>query len=248
MTNTVEKNTCEDNSIVPPKYRILSGSWLKVIAVVTMLIDHIASVLLREDPILLFSVLGRAVTLYEIMRTIGRIAFPLFAFLLVEGFIHTSNRKKYGTNLLVFAFISELPWNLEHTGKLFCSSQNVFFTLFFGFIGLCIIENFKGKKRVGYLLIMLAITLIFHADYGCVGFGFILMLYILRENRLFQTVFGVCGLSTTWKSGLAFIPINLYNGKRGFIKGKFMKYAFYAFYPLHMFVLYLLKLLIGGGY
>jgi len=74
------------------------------------------------------------------------------------------------------------------------------------------------------------------------------MLYILRENRLFQTVFGVCGLSTTWKSGLAFIPINLYNGKRGFIKGKFMKYAFYAFYPLHMFVLYLLKLLIGGGY
>jgi len=173
MTNTVEKNTCEDNSIVPPKYRILSGSWLKVIAVVTMLIDHIASVLLREDPILIFSVLGRAVTLYEIMRTIGRIAFPLFAFLLVEGFIHTSNRKKYGTNLLAFAFISELPWNLEHTGKLFCSSQNVFFTLFFGFIGLCIIENFKGKKRVGYLLIMLAVTLIFRADYGCVGFGFL---------------------------------------------------------------------------
>lgn len=246
MTNTVEKDICEDNSLIPAKYRVLSGSWLKLIAVVTMLIDHIASVFLRADPIVLFSALGHTFTLYEIMRTIGRVAFPIYAFLLVEGFIHTSNRKKYGTNLLVFAFISEIPWNLEHTGRLFYSSQNVFFTLFFGFLGLCIIEKCKGKKRIGCLLTVLLITLVFRADYGCVGFGFVLMLYILRENKLLQTVIGCCSLSTTWKSGLAFIPINLYNGKRGFIKGKFMKYAFYAIYPLHMLVLYLLKLCFGG--
>lgn len=246
MTNSTGKDTYNDNSIVPTKYRVLSGSWLKVIAVITMLIDHVASVLLRNHQVFLFSLFGRAITLYEIMRTIGRIAFPLFAFLLVEGFIHTSNRKKYGANLLAFAFISEIPWNLEHTGKLFYSSQNVFFTLFFGFIGLCILENCKGKKQVGYILITLAPTLIFRADYGCIGFGFILMLYLLRENRLLQTVIGCCSLSTTWKSGLAFIPINLYNGKRGFIKGKFMKYAFYAIYPVHMMILYLIKFGLGG--
>ena len=246
MTDTFEKNDGADFEIIPPEYRILSGSWLKLIAVVTMLIDHIASVFLREDPIVIFSAFGHTFTIYEIMRTVGRIAFPLFAFLLAEGFLHTSNRKNYGANLLVFALISEIPWNLEHTGKLLYSNQNVFFTLFFGFLGLYIIEECKGKKRIGYLFTVLVVTLLFRADYGCVGFGYIIMLYVLRNNRLLQTVIGCCGLSTTWKSGLAFIPINLYNGKRGFIKGKLMKYAFYAIYPAHMMILYLIKLCFGG--
>ena len=248
MTKNVEKNKQETYELIPPKYRFLSGSWLKVIAVLTMLIDHVASVLLKNSGIVLLNVAGHVFTLYEAMRYVGRLAFPIYAFLLVEGFLHTSNRKKYGINLFVFALISEIPWNLEHTGKLFYSGQNIFFTLLFGYVALCVIEGFKGKKRVGFLLILLFVSVIFRADYGCAGLGFILMIYTLRDKKLIQAVIGSCFLSSTWVAGLAFIPINLYNGKRGFIKGKLMKYAFYAIYPLHMIALYLLKLYFGGGY
>ena len=81
-----------EQGLIPGKYRVLSGSALKLIAVVTMLIDHIGFALLSQNPIVLFSAFGYSVTLYSIARSIGRIAFPIFAFLLVEGFLHTRNR------------------------------------------------------------------------------------------------------------------------------------------------------------
>ena len=133
--------------LIPEKYRFLSSSGLKVIAVITMLIDHVASVLLRENPVVLLQIADYQLTLYTLMRTIGRIAFPIFAFLLAEGFHYTSDRKKYGIRLLVFALISEIPWNLEHSGKLLYSSQNVFFTLLLGFLGLCVIEELKTAAK-----------------------------------------------------------------------------------------------------
>ena len=74
-----------------------------------------------------------------------------------------------------------------------------------------------------------------------VGFGFILLLYCFRNHKILQAVLGCCFLSSRWIGGLAFIPINLYNGKRGFIRGRFLKYAFYAAYPLHIFIIYLIK-------
>jgi len=82
------------------KYEILSSSWLKVIAMITMTIDHMAAFL---------PFFHEYATLYYVMRSIGRIAFIVFAFLLAEGFIHTHNKRKYGRNLLVFALISQLP-------------------------------------------------------------------------------------------------------------------------------------------
>ena len=88
------------------------------------------------------------------------------------------------------------------------------------------------------LLSLLALSVVFRADYGCAGFGFILMLYLLRETPLYRAVVGTCFFSGGWIAGLAFIPIGMYNGKRGFIQGKALKYAFYAFYPLHLFILY----------
>jgi len=233
--------------MIPEKFRILSGSWLKLIAVVTMVIDHIASVLLSDSSIVLIRIGTKNLRLYTAMRLIGRVAFPIYAFLLVEGFLHTGNRKKYGGRLLLFAMISEIPWNLEHTGTWLYSSQNVFFTLFLGFLGLCAAEAFmktEGKKRLRYagLLVLLFLVSVFlKADYGCSGFGFILMMYLLHGAPVFRAVVGSCFLSSRWQAGLAFIPIALYNGKRGFIRGRFAKLLFYAIYPIHLLILYWIR-------
>ena len=235
--------------ILPERWQLLSGSWLKVIAMVSMTIDHCAIFLLRHDPdftIALFTVGSKHISWYFLMRCIGRLAFPLFAFLLVEGFLHTSNRMKYGRNLLLFALLSEIPFDLVRRGSLFAAGQNVFFTLFLGFLALYAVDRWEsGKDSAGRLAVILfsliGIGILFHTDYGDTGVGFILLLYVLRHHRVFQAAIGWCYLPMRWVAGLAFIPINLYNGRRGFIQGPFGKYLFYMFYPLHLLVIYLLR-------
>lgn len=213
---------------------------------VSMLIDHTAGQLLRHmeafnEP--LISLGHHHMTWYFLMRCAGRLAFPLFAFLLVEGFEHTRSRRRYGRNLLVFALISEIPWNLTHGGHLYGLSQNVFFTLFLGFLGLCAIEHYRDnlKRQTIALLSLFVASILLLCDYGCSGFSFIIMLYLLRRQPLFRAIVGAGMLSYRWIAGLAFIPIAMYNGQRGFIQGPLSKYLFYAFYPLHLLVLYFIK-------
>ena len=233
----------EESVIIPEKYKILSGSALKCIALFTMIVDHVGLHLLRNSGIVLLDTGMGTLTLFTLMRKVGRLAFPIYCFLLVEGFLHTHNRKKYGLNLLVFALISEIPWDLEHTGNLQYPVQNVFFTLFLGYAGLCCIEELKDRPWE-QLISLIAVTLVamnLKADYGLGGFAFILVMYLLREEKILQAVVGTCIESGGWAAGLAFIPINLYNGKRGFIRGKVMKYAFYAAYPVHIMIIYLIR-------
>lgn len=223
----------------------MSGSILKLIACLAMLIDHMAAFLpgdfmnMKET---LFMIGNKAVSLRMIMHYTGRMAFPLFAFLITEGFTHTHDRKKYGINLLIFALISEIPWNLVHTGELFYSRQNVFFTLLIGYMGLCAIDLYKNdyKKSIITLACLLGVSLVLRADYTCFGFGFILLLYLLKDRYL-MGILGCCMLPSRWIGGLAFIPILMYNGQRGFAKAKWTKYAFYIFYPLHLLALYLIR-------
>ncbi len=227
--------------LVPDKWKILSGSMLKLIAVITMVIDHTAHYFVSTYTVL-FSVAGHNIMLYPIMRGIGRMAFPLFSFLLVEGFIHTRNRLRYGASLLIFALISELPWNLVHTGTWFYSKQNVFFTLFLGFLALWAIEAFK---KIPVLPVVSAAALAYIAsllktDYSFFGVLFIVLLYGLRENEIIRPLTAFL-LENHWWVFAAFIPITLYNGKRGFVKGPVLKYAFYVFYPAHLLIIYLLK-------
>ena len=228
-------------------WQMVSGSWLKMLAMLTMLIDHLAAFYWVRDPDMfepLFTVGHRVVTVYMLMRTIGRLAFPIFAFLLVEGFVHTRNRRRYGLSLLLFAFISELPWNLVHAGTWHYYSQNVLFTLFLGFLGLCALERYQAdRRRQAFALIgLLVASVLLRCDYGCSGYGFVLLLYVLRQRPLLRAVIGSCVLGSRWIAGLAFIPISMYNGKRGFIQGPVAKYLFYVFYPLHLFIIYLLVL------
>ncbi len=241
----------KNTALIPEKYRILSGSMLKLIALITMILDHVTHILLEpmdfaNQP--LFSGAPESLTLYQLGRLIGRTAFPIYCFLITEGYRYTHSRRKYGLNLLIFALISEIPWNLEHTGTLRFEKQNVFFTLLLGYWCICVYEHFQKNKRA-MLLSLLGLTaasVILHADYGYGGMGFILLLYVLREQRILQALLGTFMLSSAWKTLPAFLLINLYSGKRGFIHGKLSKYLFYIIYPLHMLILYAVRLHTSG--
>lgn len=236
----------KNTSFLPEKMQILSGSVLKVIAMVVMLIDHGAFILLTQYPPAmrpLFTLGGTGYSLYRICRDIGRIAFPIFCFLLVEGFLHTRNRWKYGRNLFLFACISEIPWNYMFANTYQYEKQNVFFTLFLGYLAFCAIEYFWEKRSLQFLcvLALLAVSVFLNADYGWKGFIFLLIMYWFRNEKPAQAIIGSCWLYYEWKACFAFLFINMYNGKRGFIKGKAAKYFFYAFYPLHITILVLLR-------
>ena len=248
-------------SVFPAKMQILSGSALKLIAVIVMLIDHIGAHILNNLPqakqalfiipgyninilgLKLITAAPFPVSMYRISRDIGRIAFPIFCFLITEGFIYTHSRVKYGINLFLFALISEIPWNLVHQNVLTYEKQNVYFTLFLGYLGICAIEYLKDRPwiEVLSLLALLYVSNVLKADYGWRGYIFILLLYMLRYEKAAQAIAGSCWMYWEWKACFAFIPINMYNGTRGFIKGRAFKYCFYLFYPLHLTVLWLIR-------
>ena len=229
------------------KCKGLSGSALKMIALITMMIDHTASWVLSQTDFSLVPIwiVGKEnITVYYICRLIGRTAFPIYCFLLAEGFHYTKNKKKYGANLLIFALLSEPVWNLAHSGKWFYGSQNVFFTLFLGFLAMYFYEKFRDEKILCWTAVfaVFIFSAFFNADYGLNGVGLILFMHVMRENKTARTVLGCLFFKIQWKVVPAFLIMNLYNGKRGFIKGKVGKYLFYAAYPLHIFVLYLIRL------
>ena len=115
---------------------------IKVAAIITMFIDHFAAVFLERQLVNPNKAFVSGPEYYyaigdidNIMRGIGRIAFPLFIFLLVQGFMHTHNKYKYALRLGIFALISEIPFDMAFKNKTFdFGYQNVFFTLFLGFV------------------------------------------------------------------------------------------------------------------
>lgn len=226
------------------RFRCLSGSTLKIIAICAMALDHFAASILYYG-ILLPAVPIRPGTsvwiwyrVYQTMRFIGRIAFPIFCFLLVEGFLHTSNRFKYASRLFLFSLLSEIPFDLA----LFHSPadlhyQNVFFTLLIGLFVIWAMEKADTSDyRLLFYLISIGIgslvALILHTDYDYKGVILIAGLYFFRYHPPLRTVAGCLSLLWEPPACLAFIPINLYNGKRGIS----LKYFFYLFYPLHLLI------------
>lgn len=159
---------------VTVKRKGIYGSTLKLIAIFTMLIDHTAATIL--DKLLAKKMQGldtndlQAVldfynenkVLYTtdmVMRLIGRIAFPIFCFLLVEGFIHTRNKKKYMLRLALFALISEIPFDLAFYNKVLeFTHQNVFFTLLIAFSVMMGFQFISEKASDKKWLPLLAVT------------------------------------------------------------------------------------------
>ena len=116
----------------------------------------------------------------------GGLPFPSSVILLVEGFLHTHDRFKYGRNLLIFACISEIPWNFAQNGTLlFADKQNVFFTLFLGYLAFCLIDRFKENPTMQLvtMLVLLAVSYYLKADYGYKGYVFLLIMFWLHQYK-----------------------------------------------------------------
>lgn len=212
-----------------------------MIAIITMFIDHSAVILYPIFDILVapFSIGGKMISIYWIMRKIGRLAFPIFSFLITEGYRHTRDKKRYGLRLLLFAAISEIPFNLLHSNHWFDSDgQNVFFTLFLGFLLIHIYE-FKLNQLIKFFAMagVALLAKLLKTDYGYVGVLLMFVIYLFQNMPAVQALVAFRMLSGGIAAWVAFIPINLYNGKRGFIKSPWLKFAFYIFYPAHILVL-----------
>lgn len=229
------------------KWKCASGSTLKVLALLSMTADHLIKTVWAENAFMnehLFLLMGKWITPGFFLRTFGRLAFPIFAFLLIEGFHHTRSRNRYALNLLILAVISEIPFNLCWQGSiLYPGKQNIFFTLLLGLLGLCTMEKFSEDKKTGtvYLAGLTALSLFLGADYGPIGFLFIMLLYLIKENYIIQALTAGILLGNYGSASLASIPISMYNGKRGFIRNKFLKYAFYLYYPLHLLIIHFIN-------
>lgn len=277
MNQTVTQNKSQ-----PPKG--FFGNFLKIFAALTMFVDHIALTLvyamLAKSPDyldLLFS--GEATaeeitaipqnyldlySIYTVMRLVGRIAFPLFAFLLFEGFLHTSNYKKYLLRIGILALVAEIPYNLvvstvnTGTAKFFYPQlQNTVFTLLIALVMLYLMkrvenDDFTPAGATRRMLLQFAaafvlciVAYIARTDYSYMGVLLIAVFYFCRNNKKMQVLLGgallVC-LGGELTSLLALIPIWMYNGI--LIPSKKFKYFFYIFYPAHLLVLFLLSLLI----
>ena len=222
----------------------LSQEGLKIIACATMLIDHI----------------GAAFVPWMWLRVVGRIAFPIYCFLLAEGAAHTRNPRKYGLRLGIGALLSELPFELLFFGTISLSHSSVMVTLLLGFL---VIESMKKWPKMWPLVFIgyaFAAELL-GTDYG--GMGVMLMVFFgiaRNKNRIFQTigVFIICWMigGFAWQVGpvnvpmeivgvVAMVPICLYNGRKA-THSKAIQWAFYLFYPVHLTVLLLIAVLKYG--
>lgn len=223
----------------------MSSFVLKIIAVITMFIDHLG-----------YTLFGK----FSYLNYIGRISFPIFAFQISEGYIHTKSLKKYFLRLFLFALISQIPFMLFHSiiSNTFC--LNIFFTLLLGLLSIYIYDKCK-YKIIGILsCILLALIAQFsNCDYGAYGVAIILIFYIFKNNVVNFTIFFM--LATLIRYSVPCIKYGIfpkeylylfictiipslffaaYNGK----KGKDTKYLLYLFYPIHLILLYGLHLIL----
>lgn len=233
----------------------LSGIDLKVIACISMLIDHLAYVCgLTGIPEMIFR------------NLIGRVAFPVFAFLLVEGFLHTKNLQKYFTGLFLFALLSEVPYDLifaetrQHLPEF--ALQNTLFTLSLGLLMLWSIKKAEALlynrtsalstirlTQTGIIVVFALISQLLHLDYGFAGMACIGAMYMFRFNRTEAAFWGCIGLNLYFFSMpgafLSLLPLSRYSGQRGKdLKG--FKYFFYLFYPVHLLLLAAMSRLLRG--
>lgn len=239
---------------------------LKIIALITMFIDHSGYVFVDN---------------FSFCNFIGRIAFPIFAFQISKGYKHTKNLKKYFLRLGIFALISQIPFSLftfkYHGGNIL--NLNVFFTLFLGLLSIFLYDyviklfnnnktntnNSKNKKiivssyifkAIGIIIVLLLgyVAKLLNTDYGFWGVLVVFIFYLFNSKKLLMTIafFILCMakyfipyINSTFSFtylvlGLCtFLPIvfiTSYNGKQG----PKIKYLLYIFYPLHLLILYLL--------
>ena len=240
-----------------PRHFALSASMLRILALLFMLLDHMWATVIPGN---------------NWMTYAGRLAFPIFAFQLVEGFHHTSDRKKYAKRLLILALISEIPFDLMYiSSPLFPFHQNTVFTLLLGLWVISALDSARTVKtkpaaaRAGsVILVVYLLSVLGFVDYGWKGVATVIIFYLFHEGRfakfgqlaalLILNIFlfegqtiplfgGAYELPTQAFSLLALIPIWLYDGRKGF-GGKKFQFIAYLFYPVHLFALHLIRALL----
>ena len=240
--------------------RGLPQEGLKLIACVTMLLDHAAIVIVLDC---FYKATGTdkaaLLNLYDNLRTVGRIAFPIYCFLLVEGAAHTRNPKYYALRLLLSALLSEIPFDLAIFGALTWHHQSVMVTLLLGFLML------EAMKKCPHWLLQLLTVIPFgllaewmKTDYGAMGIYVVALFALTRElpRREIWQFFGLWFIFSpnhmmvlNWLGGFnltvqelgafAALPIALYDGRK-MTRNKAVQWAFYLFYPAHLLTLYLI--------
>ena len=256
MAEKIKKILPANSPLIKFPFGGLTSNMLRTIAVVLMLSDHIWAT---------------AMSFGNWMTYIGRLAFPIFAFQIAEGFVHTSNFKKYALRLLGFAVITEIPFNLFYSSRWFNPyHQNVLFTLLLGLLAIRVIDNSrknKTAKNIALSILWLGLiciaSVIGFVDYGFLGMITVVMFYLFRDFPfawLAQLV-GMVLINIVFFEGQVF-PIEIFGrmveipsqgfavfalipiwlyGGRKGRSSKVMQYGFYAFYPVHMLILYLIK-------
>ena len=257
------------------KYAI-SSAFLKHVAYLSMLIDHFFVVVFaayRGWLEMQGNLTDTVNDIYDLGRHVGRIAFILFAFMASEGFRYTHSRKRYLLRLFSFALISEVPFDLAIEGSVISmASHNVYWTLFLGVLGLCLLEKLHGKLFWQFLGVLLccAAAVVLKTDYMLMGVLLIIVFYLCGGSFLHQFVFGsgviylgqvMLYVIRYWGKDIplaiymqasmselyglfAFCFIYYYNGKKG---RQLPKAFYYWFYPLHLLFLYGIKLILFPG-
>ena len=168
----------------------ISGAELKTFAAICMLIDHTAAILVGRLRYATFVVTDPQTAqfidrLYYYMRRVGRLAFPIFCFLLIEGYFHTRDVRKYAGRLFAFAIISEFPFDYAlHHNQPLMTKQNVYWTLLIGLLVIWAIDYyFMGMLSVQLVIMITALFLarFLKTDYSYHGVFLIEMLYILHS-------------------------------------------------------------------
>jgi hypothetical protein len=207
------------------------------------------------------------VTVYKVLKSIGRLSFPIYCFLLVEGLIHTKSRLKHAFMLLLFAFISEIPYDLTRGKLIDFSKQNIMFLLFIGFVVIWITDTVVNRESdypkaldaifppalLDGIIIVLSVVIgcvmvvLLKCSYSFPGILLIVSFYVFYSNHVKKMVANVIfnvafyGVGIQWLGVISVIPIELYNGNPGKYK---WKYFFYLFYPLHLLILIVVRALI----
>ena len=224
-----------ETAIVPKTALNEDTGFLKIVAVVTMLVDHIGAVFFPG---------------VMIWRLIGRIAFPIFAYCLVVGCLHTRDMRKHLLRLLVFAVISQPAYILNFYGRIeYWHNLNIMFTLFFGAGA---VYGLMDLRRRWWMLIPVIAACVFLAlEYGTYGVVLIAAFYVFRNRRWMSAVVITAILAVRFFSEPLITVGAAAFGIQGFavlampfiyantdLKLKINKYFFYAFYPAHLLVIF----------
>ena len=235
----------------------INSNGLKILAMFLMLIDHIGAVIFTEN---------------QILRSIGRLSFPIFAFLIVEGFFHTKDLSKYIKRLFIFGIIAEIPYDLAFYNTAFYPyGQNIMFTLLLGL--LCIHEFEKTRDNTDIKLELLTtlkivsycvLSIIGFVDYGISGVFTIIVFYVFRTGKFYKIgqlialtiLHAIYTSSAVININILSLPISFHIQALAILalpliwlyngkkgtKNKVLQYIFYAFYPVHLIVLCLIRL------